>query len=579
MAEGNVAKVPPRFIVQAASRFPRLGIDYDPVAHAFASTYLNPGGYTITVEDFPGKTLLHEGSEPDQQRPGTANLHRGEDTFKLDCPTDTSGWRFRLTGHPERQTPIGPPPPAINEHGEKYLLTTSGIFHEDRDDNAWNWSFRVPGPGTYTVTVYRMSGATVNETKTATLTVEDYLVVSIGDSAASGEGNPDVPGAPASFFHHHWWKYIIPLYNVYELSEEAINAGETILGANEPQLARAGDFEIDMDPEPVWLEKEAHRSLRSGHAYAAQLLEDLQKGTVITFLPFSRSGSEIPFGLIGPRTSGSTIIDLWAGSLGQIDEVKNTIGTRRIHALLIYIGVNDIGVASTLKNLVEGDAPILGQGDPTQAREDAMAVALKKLEDLPQRFDDLAALLAVLNVGQVYLTEYPTGLFDDVNGISAPGCEVFSGPMLNLSRRDAELVQFLASQLNTVLAAVAAKYHWIYVAGIDQRLRRSGYCTSFDRRAFVTCVESLLMQGDTEGTIHPNFRGHKAIGEVIAASVLNNTIRGPGLAPGTRVLQLSDSQAAPPGNAGQPGQRSTRAPRITKRPARVKPSPARTRQR
>jgi hypothetical protein len=431
-----------------------------------------------------------------------------------------------------------------------------------------------------------MSGATVNETNTATLTLEDYLVVSIGDSAASGEGNPDVWGTPAGFYEHSWWEYFVPAYNVYVLSQDAIDAGKTILGQAEPQIARAGTFTIDMDPEPVWLEKEAHRSLTSGHAYAAQLLEDPQAGRVVTFLPFGRTGSEIPFGLIGPRTSGSRIIDSWAGNLGQIDEVKNTIGTRRIDALLIYIGVNDIGVANTLSNLVVGDAPIIGQGSPDQARQYARDVALARLQELPKRFDDLAALLTVLNVGQVYLTEYPTGLFDDVYGNPAAGCELFEGLFLTLDLQDAELVTFLANQLNMVLAQVATKHNWIYVTGVDQRLRRNGYCTPLDRRAFVQCTESLLIQGDTEGTIHPNWRGHKAIGEVVAASVVNNTINagGPGRVLGNQVLQIDDNAAAPPGNAGQPGQRSANAPKgtkpkVTRRPARATPSTVRTRQR
>jgi hypothetical protein len=543
MAKRQV-KVPARFEVLATSRHPRLGIDYNPVTHAFTDTYLNPRDYAITVDDFPGKTLFKDGSEPDQQRPGTTHPHRSPDIYKLDCPADTTGWQFRLTGQPTRRLPVGPPPPKITAHGATNLLTTTGGFDEGREDNAWNWRFTVPGPGTYTVTVNRMSGATVNKTGTATLTIEDYLVVSIGDSFASGEGNPDVPGSPKGFDPDlGWWDVFFPPLALFHLSEAAYEWGKEQVAENLPQLARAGKVSIDMEPEPVWLEREGHRSLRSGHAYAAQLLEGLQQGVLVTFLPFARSHSEIQNGLIGPRIDDHTQIDGWIGDIGQIDELLHTIGARRINALLISIGANDIGAVNTLKNLVAGDAPVLGQNDATQARHDAEAAALAKLAALPAKFDDLAAALTVLNIGQIYLTEYPTTMFDDVNGNPAHGCEVFSGPQLNLSIRDADLVKSLASQLNNALADAAAKHHWIYINGIDQRFHGRGYCTPDGERYFVQCVESLLMQGDTEGTIHPNDLGHKAIGEAVAIHVREHTIDAPQLGGGVAALAGSGRTA------------------------------------
>src|SRR5205807_4965650 len=247
-----------------------------------------------------------------------------------------------------------------------------------------------------TVTVNRMSGSTVSKTGTATLTIEDYLVVSIGDSAASGEGNPDVPGTPKGFDPDlSWWDVFIPPLGLYHITEAAAEKVKEALAENEPQIARYGKWEIDMEPDPVWLEKNAHRSLRTGHAYAARLLEKPQEGTVVTFLPFGRTGSEIPNGLLGPRTDGSKQNDPWIGNIGQIAEIVHTIGTRRIDAVLIYVGVDDMNGPSTVENLVTGDNAILGQGDATQARKDAQTAAEKKLAALPEKFDALAGALAV----------------------------------------------------------------------------------------------------------------------------------------------------------------------------------------
>ena len=556
-AQKNRVRVKPRFAVEAVSRHPRLGIDYNPVTHVFTDAYVSPRSYAITVEDFPGKTLAIDNSEPEQQRPGSGIHHpRLPDVYRLDCPAGTTGWRFSITGQPDREFPVGPRPPRFTARAATRLVTTQGVFHEDRDDNVWNWRINVPGPGTYTVTAERMSGATVSKTTTAELVVEDWLVVSIGDSAASGEGNPDVPGTPEGFDPDlSFWDLFVPVLALYKLTKAALNWAKDQIAAHVPQIARHGEWHTDMDPNPVWLEPNAHRSLRSGHAFAARLLENRSKGRVVTFLPFGRTGAEIPNGLIGPRTKNGRQIDGWIGNIGEITEVHNTVGHRRIDALLIYIGIDDIGVASTLTNLVQGDNAILGQGDATQARLKARDAATAFLAKLPARFDVLATALAVLNVGQVYLTEYPTGLFDDIHGAPVRGCEVFSGPQLDLSLRDAELVKELAEKLNKAISEAADKHHWIYVTGIAAAFRGHGYCTPDGHRYFWQCSESLVTQGDTEGTVHPNDLGHRAIGQAVAASALKNTIRPgrPDQVHGDVGHMFDATVGAAPGAAGHPG--------------------------
>ncbi len=89
--------------------------------------------------------------------------------------------------------------------------------------------------------------------------------------------------------------------------------------------------------------------------------------------------------------------------------MKRTVGNRRIDALLIYIGTNDMGLASTLEAIVSGDNPVLGSGDPTEARLAIEREAVGKLARLRERFVDLAdAIARDLNVRHVYLTECRT---------------------------------------------------------------------------------------------------------------------------------------------------------------------------
>jgi lysophospholipase L1-like esterase len=118
----------------------------------------------------------------------------------------------------------------------------------------------------------------------------DHLIVSIGDSYASGEGVPDSPGL-----------------------------------------------------NTVWVEPEAHRSFRAGPALAAKDWENTIEGDLVSFLSFATSGAEFKEGLFEPQDDWQVV--------GQLKEVERTVGDRTIDALLISIGGNDIGFADVLKIL------------------------------------------------------------------------------------------------------------------------------------------------------------------------------------------------------------------------------------
>ena len=542
--------VPARFIVEAVSRHPRIGRDYDAVRHAFTDTYLNPRSYGIAVDAFPGKVLKQNRGDI-QVRPG-GDTRNVRDIWALQGPRGVTGWEFSIKGRPERRQSVGPRPPAFTATVRTRLVTFTGVFNEERDDNAWNARFNVPGPGIYEVTVRTLRGnADAAPARKATLKIQDFLVVSIGDSAASGQGNPDIPGSPADFDPDiPWWAVFVPAVALFILTKEAYDWTKNQLKKNLTTLARRGGWTINMDPKPVWLEPLGYRSLRSGHAYAAKLLEDLGKGTVVTFLPFGRTGSEIPNGLIGPRTSNGRAIDQWIGNIGQISEVERTLGSRQIDALLIYVGVNDMEVANNLKSLVAGDNKLAGgTGDATQARLDVEARGRANLATLPGKLQDLAGALASLKVRHVYLTEYPTALFDNRAGKPVAGCGVFSSDFkLNLSKEDAVAIKELAEQLNDALKQAAKDHGWFYVPGIAAAFKGHGYCTR-DFRYFVEAEESLGFQGDTEGTIHPNPDGHKKIGECVAKSVQKNTIEA--RRPGQIVAPQGPAVGSPP--AGAPG--------------------------
>jgi hypothetical protein len=145
--------------------------------------------------------------------------------------------------------------------------------------------------------------------------LRDLLIVGLGDSFASGEGNPDKSAVFGTNRRH-------------QLNEKA-----------------------------EWLDQVCHRSLYSQQARAAMQLAKRDPHTSVTFLSFACSGAKINEGIRGkfkgPEIPDNAELDNWDRS--QIDALKNTLGInaneepkRRIDFMLLSIGGNDVGFAKVI---------------------------------------------------------------------------------------------------------------------------------------------------------------------------------------------------------------------------------------
>src|SRR5688572_27096613 len=121
MARAQRTVVPGRFRVEAASRHPRLGRDYDPVRHTYTDAYLNPRSYAINVDAFPGKTLRT--NRGDIQVPPGGDTRNVRDIWHLSGPKGITGWEFSIRGRPTRQLP-GPPRPLFKATTTRRLVTS-----------------------------------------------------------------------------------------------------------------------------------------------------------------------------------------------------------------------------------------------------------------------------------------------------------------------------------------------------------------------------------------------------------------------------------------------------------------------
>lgn len=332
-----------------------------------------------------------------------------------------------------------------------------------------------PKTGSYNVTaiVHTMIGQ--RDTISEIMNLQNHLIVSIGDSFSSGEGNPEVPLTGRD------------------------------CGNTTKKFRKIGSSFLSTDAG--WLEPEAHRSRQAGTFQAVEMLETIDPHSTITFLSFATTGAEVVSGLIKPQKDFQKEHKLG----GQIDEIANTIGERTIDALLISIGVNDLGFSDRIEGLLLGD--IADAGDNKERDE--------MLRSLPGDLRKINANLGRLNrelrrkkfgVNEIYLAEYPNALFDDKDRFDrvfvTGGCGLFETKFdADISDKDARAIKEVAGRLNSTNQGASRRMGWNWIGGITKGFEGHGYCSGSS--FFVFAETSCEKQGDFKGMLHPNSKGHK----------------------------------------------------------------------
>jgi hypothetical protein len=388
--------------------------------------------------------------------------------------------------------------------------------------------FQVPSLGTYNVTLRVTFNDGSNGERTVPVTLREWFLASIGDSAASGQGNPD--GVASLGF-----------------------GGGTVCRAT--TLAALFGLTPNLSTDPDWLERKAYRSLRSGPALAALAAQNTGGASAdgtgvprrsitldkVVFASFARSGAEVFDGLIRSQGGGGDFV-----GAGQIEELKRAAAGRRVDALMLDIGGNDAGFSGVLTDLVTKDSifkkqlPFLGTGDDAKERERindklnqilGVGLAVGQKGDLENAFDALKAAIDALDkqigIGGVYWTGYPTGLFEirnDNGDLEFKSCGVFSGPDLDIDAADGRVIKKHGQVLNALIKRKAAEFGWRFI-DMEPDFRGHGYCESADETYWVGMEQSCRTQGDFQGTMHPNWRGQAAYGRRLANAIWLRTIR------------------------------------------------------
>jgi len=367
-----------------------------------------------------------------------------------------------------------------------------------------------PGEGQYRVRLgVREAGRSEAASDQVVIPIKDLVFAVLGDSYASGEGNPDYHGQVKSG----------SLDDIAcEVTELA--AGLTPMFDDYDPVHSISDkdrYGVDMQNAPNWLDLSAHRSMQSGHVQALRLISSHLHNSVgwsTTVLTFAVSGAktvhidresqEFFHQTRFPHTPDGRCTDC-----AQIHELAEAVGNRPIEALILSIGGNDLGFSELIKKAVTGSI--------NDADGDAV---IQALADLPARYEAINALIeSELNVGQVYLAGYPTDLLTRTNGDTGAGCGVLDIEIQKLSKREADLFRGWGEALQGVQQVIADQLSWTYVDVADEYIGH-GYCTN--EQTFLRSAErSCRIQGDVLGALHPNARGHAVYRDRIFEALRN----------------------------------------------------------
>ena len=372
------------------------------------------------------------------------------------------------------------------------------------------------------------------EVAEAQIRVRDVMIVGMGDSFGSGEGNPDVP--------------------VRFSRERAADYGKadpkrTVSGQLVGYPARAGNWRQIGDKEFTahnarWLDQACHRSLYSHQLRTALQLSLEDPHRAVTYVGVACSGAEIVHGLFlrykgnewvpnPPEHSQiSAVAVAQCGNSaapaqdlpeayhmgGKIEALQGGLElnkcaqehARKIDLVLLSIGGNDVGFARLVANAVLSDDTNLRRLGGWIGQVHGEKEANAALELLDERYKALnRAFHNILHVGwneadRVVMTAYPAmALLEDGRAVcpdSTSGMEVV--PELRLSSAKARESQRAADRLHRVMRASAREHGWTFVERHRDQFLGRGICAGWSDNA-LSSVDDLRLPRKVHGEWEP----------------------------------------------------------------------------
>lgn len=291
-------------------------------------------------------------------------------------------------------------------------------------------------------------------------------------------------------------------------------------------IANLGDSYASGEGAPYasgakWDNELCHRSGNSGQARAVRALKAENPEVAIAFRNVACSGAEIAEGILF-----SQLKPTWLGEPSpsqqvvppQLQVIRNWLadqGYSELNIAMVSGGGNDIGFGSYVQDYMVMPG-ILEEG----SREHSNLLQMIS-NNVPAAYQSLlAALDQNFEYDRVLVSEYP----DPLRGRDGLLCDQwqFRNPR---SEFIAFNTGFLQPLNTTIRNTVSAFPKFRYVGGTMQRSRTNGLC-NVDTPYFNSGVlESIAMQGDIFGIVHPNRRGHRETYQPVYEAELRQALR------------------------------------------------------
>lgn len=259
------------------------------------------------------------------------------------------------------------------------------------------------------------------------IAVRDILIAGLGDSVASGEGNPDRPVALADegFCFRSYLGTAAAQY--YRPSRAGYKGG---------RACEAPDsLAVWQRQSALWFNPACHRSLYSYQTRTAIALAIRYPHIAVTYLPLACTGATIADGLFGsqrardclPSKSGSgTCQGTVNGQLAELREAltaaKRRQPDRKLDLVLLSVGANDIYFSGLVADVIVDNATerALFRRSGVMASVDDARSAMTR--DLPQGFAKLREALKPLvgDLSRVVYTSYANPTLTN-GGAPCPG--------------------------------------------------------------------------------------------------------------------------------------------------------------
>jgi hypothetical protein len=373
-----------------------------------------------------------------------------------------------------------------------------------------------------TLAITRSDGVP-SQPETHAVRFRDMLIASLGDSAASGEGVPDVSGTAPVWAGEGGARCDRSGRAASARAASKIETGHAptdLTSVTLWHLACSGAAITDPDLASVADPRE-RAAQQYGHGGLLTPYDGESRPTQPRDLcnPFA----------VPPRVLPSCHPPLPA-QIDQLSQLMREAG-RQPDAVLLAAGANDVGWSDLAKMCYPWF--LGGVGDGACLQPHYVNPIFKRLDGLPARYASLAAALRGANIraDTVFLTEYWDPTHDDRPGIVGGPYAWYcpNDPFVPSGGTRRWAYYNLVVPMNTSGRDAAALHGWHFIGGVQAAFNGHGLCAA-DNWIVSPEASRFVVEGTVNGGWHANALGQEAIARLIMGAL--RPVLGPNVALG-----------------------------------------------